>query len=83
MLGTIAAIVLPSVIGSVLANGISAWVGHGLGHTVVALPGGALAVLARRAWPAPRAVVDGLRTIVGFGLGGLATGQLLKGLGAP
>lgn len=83
-MGTIAAVVFLSVIGSVLANGISEWVGHGLGHAVVALPVGALAVLARRAWPAPRAVAPGrlARTIVVFGLGGLAAGQLLEVLGA-
>lgn len=84
VLGTIAAIVFLSAIGSVLADRISEWLAHGLGHAVVALPVGALAVLARRAWPAPRALAPGrlARSIVVFGLGGLATGQLLEVLGA-
>lgn len=84
VLGTIAAIVLLSAIGSVLADRIFEWMAHGLGHAAVVLPVGALAVLAPTAWPAPRALAPGrlARSILVFGLGGLATGQLLEVLGA-
>lgn len=84
VLGTIAVIVFLSLVGSLLANRISEWLGHGLGHGVVSLPVAALVVLAVKIWPAPRTVAPGraARSIVVLGLAGLATGQLLEVLGA-
>lgn len=83
VLGTIAVIAFLSLAGSLVADRISEWLGHGLGHAVVTLPVAALAVLAVRIWPPSRTVAPGRagRLLVVLGLAGLATGQLLEVLG--
>lgn len=84
VLGTIAVIVFLGLVGSLVVNRLSEWLGHGLGHAAVSLPVAALAVLAVKAWPAPRTVAPSraARLIVVVGLAGLAIGQLLEMLGA-
>ncbi len=49
----LAIIVLLSLAGSLLANRMSEWLGHGVGDAVVGIPLSALAVFALRSWPAP------------------------------
>jgi hypothetical protein len=80
----LAIIVVLSLAGSLLANRMSEWLGHGVGHAVVGVPLAVLAVFALRAWPAPRAgaVRRAARRIVVAGLLGVATGQLLEAVGA-
>ncbi len=81
---TVAAVVVLSFAGSLLANRIAAWVGHGAGHAVVAVPVAVLAVVALRAWPAPKTVAPSraARRVVILGFLGVATGQLLEVVGA-
>ncbi len=80
----LAIIVLLSLAGSLLANRMSEWLGHGVGDAVVGIPLSALAVFALRSWPAPRAAAlsRAARRIVIAGLLGVAAGQLLEVVGA-
>ncbi len=80
----LAVIVVLSLTGSLLANRMSEWLGHGVGHAVVGVPLSALAIFALRSWPAPRAAAlsGAARRIVIAGLLGVAAGQLLEVLGA-
>ena len=80
----LAIIVVLSLAGSLLANRMSQWLGHGIGHAVVAVPVSVLAVFALRAWPPPKAMASSraARRIVIAGFLGVATGQLLEVLGA-
>ncbi len=81
---TLAAVVVLSLVGSLIANAVPEWLGHGVGHAVVAAPVAVLAVVALRAWPAPKAVAPSraARRVVIVGLLGVATGQLLEVIGA-
>lgn len=84
MAATVVVVVLLSLAGSLLADRVDDWVGHGLGHAVVAFPVAVLTAAAVRVWPPPRAVAPGrlARGIVVVGLAGVATGQVLEALGA-
>ncbi|MBW3536983.1 MAG: hypothetical protein KY395_04320 [Actinobacteria bacterium] len=81
---TVVVIAALSVAGSLVANRVDDWVGHGLGHAVVAVPIAALAVFALRVWPAPKSVAPARasRRVVITGLAGVAIGQVLEVLGA-
>lgn len=80
----LATVVVLSVAGSLVANQMPDWLGHGVGHAVVGVPVGALAVFALRSWPPPRAAAlnQAARRIVIAGLLGVAAGQLFEVVGA-
>lgn len=84
VVATVVAVALLSIIGAGLSGRIEEWVGHGLGHLVVALPLTVLAITAVRRWPPPRPsrVARAARTIVVVAFIGVAAGQLLEAFGA-